>query len=85
MPFPLGILVAERQSREAVAWGWGLNGLFTVVGSLASVVLGIAVGFQATILVAVALYAVAFAAFAALRLAVGAQGAVEASASRRTA
>jgi len=70
MPFPLGILLAQQESPEAVAWGWGLNGLFTVMGSLASVLLGIAIGFQATILVAVGLYAIAFAAFAALRHAV---------------
>jgi hypothetical protein len=68
MPFPLGILLAERQPAGAVAWAWALNGLFTVVGSLASVLLGMSIGFQATILVALAIYAVAFAAFAALRL-----------------
>ena len=54
---------------------WELRGygLFTVIGSLASVLLGIAIGFQATILVAVGLYVVAFAAFAALRHAVRAR------------
>ena len=67
MPFPLGILLAQRDSPEAVAWGWGLNGLFTVIGSLGSVLLGIAIGFQATILVAIGLYVLAFGAFAALR------------------
>jgi hypothetical protein len=69
MPFPLGILWAERHSQSAIAWGWGLNGLFTVIGSLASVLLGIAVGFQATILVALGLYGLAFIAFAGLRAA----------------
>jgi spermidine synthase len=67
MPFPLGILVADRQPPGAVAWAWGLNGLFTVMGSLASVLLGMTIGFQATIVVAVAIYGVAFAAFAGLR------------------
>jgi hypothetical protein len=75
MPFPLGILLAQQESPQAVAWGWGLNGLFTVIGSLASVLLGIAIGFQATILVGVGLYVVAFAAFAALRHAVRAPAA----------
>jgi hypothetical protein len=69
IPFPLGILVVERHSSAAVAWAWGLNGLFTVIGSLASVLLGIAVGFQGTILIAVGAYAVAFLAFARLRVA----------------
>jgi spermidine synthase len=70
MPFPLGILVAGHHSRGAVAWAWGLNGFFTVVGSLASVLLGITIGFQATLLVAVGIYVVAGLAFAALRLSV---------------
>jgi len=67
MPFPLGILIVERHPRGAVAWAWGLNGLFTVIGSLASVLLGMAIGFQATILVATAVYAAAFLALARLR------------------
>jgi hypothetical protein len=70
MPFPLGILVAERQSRAAVAWAWGLNGLFSVIGSLASALLGIAIGFQATLLIAVGLYVLASVAFASLRVTV---------------
>jgi hypothetical protein len=67
MPFPLGILLAERHPKGAIAWAWGLNGLFTVIGSLASVLLGLAIGFQATILVAMAIYACAFMAFAGMR------------------
>ena len=67
MPFPLGILLAERQSTAAVAWAWGLNGLFTVIGSLASVLLGIAIGFQATLIVAIGIYALACGSFVVLR------------------
>jgi len=67
MPFPLGILIVERHPRGAVAWAWGLNGLFTVIGSLGSVLLGMTIGFQATLLVATAIYAAAFAAMSRLR------------------
>jgi len=67
MPFPLGILIVERHPHGAVAWAWGLNGLFTVIGSLASVLLGMTIGFQATMLVANAIYAAAFLAVAGLR------------------
>lgn len=66
-PFPLGILAIETQPRGAIAWAWGLNGLFTVVGSLVSVVLGIAIGFRGTLLVALAIYVLAFLAFSNLR------------------
>lgn len=67
MPFPLGILVAERHSPAAVAWAWGLNGLFTVIGSLGSVVLALALGFRATLGVAIGIYVLAGLAFTVLR------------------
>ena len=83
MPFPLGILVAERHPDGAVAWAWGLNGLFTVIGSLGSVLLGLAIGFQNTILVAMGIYAAAFVAFAGLRRSI-AEPAVEPVVSARS-
>ena len=49
--------------------GLGLDGLFTVIGSLASVILGMTIGFQATLIVAAAIYAVAFGAFVVLQAA----------------
>ena len=67
MPFPLGILALEKQPNGAVAWAWGLNGLFTVIGGLASVVLSIFVGFTATLLVALCIYVLAFLTFSAMR------------------
>jgi spermidine synthase len=67
MPFPLGILAISSQPRGAIAWAWGMNGLFTVVGGLLSVVLGVLLGFNFTILLALAIYALAFAVFPRLR------------------
>ena len=67
MPFPLGILVMERQPRGAVAWAWGLNGIFTVVGGLTSVLLSIAFGFRITILIGLATYALGLGVFARMR------------------
>jgi hypothetical protein len=67
MPFPLGILAIKKHPTGAIAWAWGLNGLFTVIGGLASVLLGIYFGFQITILVALALYGLAFWAFGRMR------------------
>ncbi len=68
IPFPLGILALQGTPAGAVAWAWGLNGLFTVIGSLLSVVLAIFFGFRVTILVALSIYAVAFLAFSRMRL-----------------
>jgi hypothetical protein len=67
MPFPLGILAIEKQPSGAIAWAWGLNGLFTVIGGLASVLLSIFVGFTATLLFALSLYVLAFLTFSRMR------------------
>lgn len=67
MPFPLGILALEKQPPGAIAWAWGMNGLFTVIGGLASVLLSLYFGFQCTLLVALLMYAAAFVAFIGLR------------------
>jgi spermidine synthase len=67
MPFPLGILSLENQPRGAVAWAWGMNGLFTVIGALAGVVLSITWGFQVTLFIAAFHYTVALFAFARIR------------------
>jgi hypothetical protein len=67
MPFPLGILAIERQPRGAVAWAWGMNGLFTAVGGLLSVVVSLRFGFNVTILMALGLYVVALAVFRTMR------------------
>jgi spermidine synthase len=67
MPFPLGILTLENLPRGAVAWAWGMNGLFTVMGSLAGVVLSITWGFQVTLLIAAFQYVLAFLVFSKIR------------------
>ena len=67
MPFPLGILAIENQPRGAIAWAWGMNGLFTVIGGLASVFLGLELGFNLTIVIALVLYACALAVYRKMR------------------
>jgi spermidine synthase len=67
MPFPLGILAIENQPRGAIAWAWGMNGLFTVIGGLASVFLGLELGFNLTIIIALVLYGCALAVYRKMR------------------
>lgn len=74
MPFPLGILAVRTLPAGAVAWAWALNAVFTVAGGFASIVASLLVGFRATLLGALATYAIALAAFALLRRA-GTRGA----------
>lgn len=59
MPFPLGILQIEKYPKGMVAWAWGMNGLFTVIGGLLSVILSLIVGFKTTILIALLIYILA--------------------------
>ena len=67
MPFPLGVRVLESGPHGSIAWAWGMNGLFTVLGGLSSALLALLLGFRATLLIGLAAYAVAFAVFARLR------------------
>ncbi len=60
MPFPLGILSVRRQPLGAIAWAWGINAIFTVIGGLLCGVLSIEVGFHRTLLIGLLLYAVAW-------------------------
>ncbi len=67
MAFPLGILTVADKPNGSVAWAWAMNGLFTVIGGLASVVLSIYYGFIVTLIVAVMMYVLAFFAYIRLR------------------
>ena len=59
MPFPLGILAIANHPRGAIAWAWGMNGLFTVVGGLLSMLSSVVLGFNLTIVLALGLYVLA--------------------------
>jgi hypothetical protein len=67
MPFPLGILAISNQPRGAVAWAWGMNGIFTAVGGLLAALLSLEEGFTFTILVALACYVGAVSVFGWMR------------------
>lgn len=67
MCLPLGILALERQSVGLIAWAWGMNGIFTVIGGLASMVLAVFVGLANTLLIGFMAYIVAMFAFPRMR------------------
>jgi hypothetical protein len=72
MPLPLGILAIAQHPRGAVAWGWAMNGLFTVIGSLVATLGALCLGFELTLMLGFALYVAAAAAFLRLHRAFGA-------------
>jgi hypothetical protein len=59
MPLPLGVLAIEGRPRGTIAWAWGMNGAFTVVGGVSSVILSVIFGFTVTLWIAMALYLLA--------------------------
>jgi hypothetical protein len=67
MPFPLGILELRSKPAGAIAWAWSMNGVCTTIGSVASVLLTVSIGFHATLLVSLAVYGAAGLTFGFLR------------------
>lgn len=67
MPFPLGILTLQWQPKGSIAWAWGMNGLFTVIGGLFGIVSSVQWGFNITLLLACVFYALAFWGFSRIR------------------
>lgn len=56
MPFPLGIRLVDRVNPGLVAWAWGVNGFFSVLGSILTVMIAQSYGFSIVIGLAVVVY-----------------------------
>ena len=56
MPFPSGIQLISKQAPGLIAWAWGVNGFFTVIGSVLALMLSMMIGFQAVLWIAIAVY-----------------------------
>ncbi len=59
MPFAIGIASSYANGKGAVGWAWAVNGLFTVLGSVVSIVVAIYIGFIPTLMGAFAIYILA--------------------------
>lgn len=67
MCLPLGILAIEQKPRGAIAWAWGMNGLFTTIGGLTAAISSMFFGYRTTLVIALVIYGVAGLTFARLR------------------
>ncbi|HEY5782486.1 MAG TPA: hypothetical protein VIT66_11550, partial [Lysobacter sp.] len=56
MPFPLGLARLARTAPAFVPWAWGINGCASVISAITALLLAIAFGLRATLLIALALY-----------------------------
>ena len=59
MPFAIGIAGSHDKGKGAVGWAWAINGLFTVLGGVCSIVLAIYIGFFDTLMIAFIIYVLA--------------------------
>ena len=59
MPFPTGLQQIGQQSQESVPWAWGMNGVFSVVGSTLVVLVSQLSSFTVAMAVGALLYGVA--------------------------
>lgn len=59
MPFAIGIAGSHKKGKGAVGWAWAINGLFTVLGGVCSIILAIYIGFTKTLFLAFILYLLA--------------------------
>jgi hypothetical protein len=67
MPLGLGRVASlTEHGEEYVAWGWAVNGFFSVIGSVLTTILSMAVGFRLVQLAALGAYAIAVVAFTKL-------------------
>ncbi len=56
MPFPLGLARLARTAPAFVPWAWGLNGCASVLAAILALLLAMAFGLRATLLIALVLY-----------------------------
>jgi spermidine synthase len=56
VPFPTAIAALQLERPALVPWAWGVNGCFSVLSSLGTVLIAMQLGFSATLVMAAAIY-----------------------------
>ena len=60
MPFPLGLGAVGEKIPDLIPWYWGINACFSVISSLATVVLSMTIGYRVSMLVAGGVYVIGY-------------------------
>lgn len=63
MFFPSGLKLISKNYSETIAWAWGINCGFTVLGAILAIILGQFYGFNVILLLAALLYFIGMLAF----------------------
>ncbi|PYS38505.1 MAG: hypothetical protein DMF71_16745 [Acidobacteria bacterium] len=64
MPFPTGMRIVSAEASALIPWSWGVNGFFTVIGTVTALILGMSFGFKTVLLVGALCYLIELAAIA---------------------
>ncbi len=60
MPFPTGLRIVGEEAPGLVPWAWGVNGFFTVIGTILALMFAMMVGFLAVLVLAGVCYLAAW-------------------------
>jgi hypothetical protein len=60
VPFAYGVRVLYERNTTLIPWGWAINGCFSVIGSILSVVISMNFGFDFVLVTAVVIYLLGF-------------------------
>ena len=59
MPFPLGMSLILPGEKRFVSFAWGVNGFFSVIGTVSAIILAMSFGFRIVFIVAAIIYIIA--------------------------
>ena len=59
MPFPIGLSLIPDSERKYIAFAWGINGFFSVIGTVISIILAMIVGFKFVFILSGCIYLLA--------------------------
>lgn len=62
MVAPLGLRIAGAKSPAMIPWAWGVNGFFTVIGTVLALIFGMTYGFKIVLMIGAFCYLVSLAA-----------------------
>ena len=60
IPFPYGLHILGKRAPGLLPWAWGVNGFFSVIGAVGTVLVAISLGFQTVVIAALLFYVLAF-------------------------
>ena len=66
--FPSGLDLIGEKYRDTIAWAWAINGGFSVLGSILSIIIAQFLGFNDVLYLAAAVYIIGFLAFRKLEM-----------------